>query len=62
MTLRIKNVQYFDWELSSELMDLLHKDRDNATPTQNLIDEFFNPDDVSVDQISDDYYELEEEL
>jgi len=57
MTLKIKNIQYFEWELSNELIGLLKKDSDNATPVQNLIDEFFNPDDIAVEQVSDNYYE-----
>ena len=57
MLIRVKNIQYFDWEIPEEL---------NATPDmpheiiQQLIDEHFDPDNLSVAQSSDDYYELEE--
>ena len=62
MVLRVKRIEYFEWALSDELIDLLEKDRDNATPHQNLVDDFFNPDDLSVSEFSDPYYEFEEEL
>ena len=59
MLIRVKNIQYFDWEIPEEL---------NATPDmpheiiQQLIDEHFDPDHLSVEQSSDDYYEFEEVL
>ena len=53
MTLRIKNIQYFEWEVPDELADI-------TCSHQQLIDEYFNPDDISVDQVSDDYYEKED--
>lgn len=59
MIVRIKNIQYFDWEIPEEL---------NANETlpheiiQQLIDEHFDPDHLSVDQAGDDYYEFEEVL
>lgn len=59
MLIRVKNIQYFDWEIPEEL---------SATPDmpneiiQQLIDEHFDPDNLSVDRSSDDYYELEEIL
>lgn len=59
MLIRVKNIQYFDWEIPEEL---------SATPDmpneiiQQLIDEHFDPDNLSVDQSGDDYYELEEIL
>jgi len=58
MTIRVRNVQYFDWKVPEELI--------NANKTlpheiiQQLIDEHFDPDNLSVSQSSDDYYELEE--
>lgn len=59
MLIRVKNIQYFDWEIPEEL---------SATPDmpneiiQQLIDEHFDQDNLSVDKSSDDYYELEEIL
>ena len=59
MTIKVKNIQYFDWEVPEKF---------GATEDmpisliQALIDEHFNPDNLSVDQSSDDYYELEEIL
>lgn len=59
MTIRVKNVQYFDWEVPEEL---------NATPDmpheliQQLIDEYMDSSDLLVDQASDEYYEFEEVL
>lgn len=62
MKLRVKNIEYFEWELSDELIELLEKDRDNATPYQNLVNDFFNPDDLSVAEVSEPYYEFDGEL
>ena len=59
MILQVKNVEYYEWKLSDELIGLLKKDINNATPYQNLIDEFFNPDDMSVTEYYDPYYEFE---
>ena len=53
MTLMIRNIEYFKWEVPDEIVALLSKNKSE----QNLIDEFFNPDDISVDQISDNCYE-----
>ena len=59
MIIRVKNVQYFDWEVPEELCAT--KDMPHAI-IQQLIDEHFDPDNLSVDQSSDDYYEFEEVL
>ena len=59
MIVRIKNIQYFDWEAPEELNateDMSHE------LIQQLIDEHFDPDHLSVDQSGDDYYEFEEVL
>lgn len=59
MIVRIKNIKYFDWEIPEEL---------SANPDmpeeliQQLIDEHFDQDHLSVDQVGDDYYEFEEVL
>ena len=59
MTIRIKNIQYFDWDIPEEL---------NTTPDipteliQQLVNEHFDPDNISVALASDDYYEFEEIL
>jgi len=57
MKITVRTVEYFEWELSDELMKLLEKDKDNATPVQNLIDEFFHPDNPNVTEIGDIIYE-----
>ena len=62
MKLRVNRIESYEWELSNELIDLLEKDKDNATPYQNLVEEFFNPDDLSVAETKDPYYEFKEEL
>ena len=62
MVLRVKRIEYFEWALSDELIDLLEKDRDNATSHQNLVDDFFSPDDLSVAELSDPYYEFDGEI
>jgi len=58
MTLQIKNIQYFEWEVPEKLTRELTKYDYNKL--QQLIDEYFIPEDNPlVEQISDDYYELE---
>jgi len=59
MVIQVKNTQYFEWEVPTKLIKQL--DTTEPTKVQQLIDEHFNPDnDVTVEQISDDYYELED--
>lgn len=60
MIIRVKNIQYFDWEVPEELIDSAAENGDNIF--QNLIDEHFDPDNISVSQSGDDYYEFEEVL
>ena len=55
MTLQIKNIEYFDWDVPQEIEDMV---LNNSKTEQDIIDEFFQPDDLSVDQTSDTYYEL----
>lgn len=50
MKIYIKNVEYFEWEVPDELIDL-------NLDTQDMIDRYFTDDDISVAKISDDYYE-----
>ena len=61
MIVRVKNVQYFDWEIPEELEFHLQKNMPHEI-IQQLVDEHFDPDNLSVDQSGDDYYELEEIL
>jgi len=56
MTLQIKNTQYFEWKVPDGLLSKSNYTEDDL---QQLIDEYFIPDDILVGQISDDYYELE---
>lgn len=60
MIIRIKNIQYFDWEVPEELVPTGDNIPDEIF--QQLIDEHCDPDNLSVDQTSDDYYEFEEVL
>ena len=53
-TIRVRNRQYFEWELTDELIQY---QIDNNLSDQDMIDEFFNPDDLTVDLLQDDYYE-----
>ena len=59
MIIRVKNIQYFDWEIPAEL---------GATPDmpteliQQLVDEHFDPDNISVTLACDEYFEFEEIL
>lgn len=59
MTIRVKNIQYFDWEVPEELNASENMPHDIV---QQLVDEHFDPDNLSVEQVSDDYYEFEEFL
>ena len=59
MLIRVRNVQYIDWEIPEELSanpDMPHE------IIQQLIDEHFDLDNLSVEQSNDNYYELEEVL
>ena len=60
MLIRVRNVQYFDWEVPEELIAV--GDEVTREIFQQLIDEHFDPTDLSVAKSSDDYYELEEIL
>ena len=59
MTIRVRNVKYFDWEVPQELVT---SDNLPHEIIQQLIDEHFDLDNLSVEQSGDDYYELEEVL
>ena len=59
MIIRVKNVQYFDWEVPEELCAT--KDMPHAI-LQQLVDEHFDPEHISVALASDEYYEFEEIL
>lgn len=59
MVIRVKNVQYFDWEVPEELLS--SKDMPHEI-IQQLVDEYFDQDNLSVSQSGDDYYEFEEVL
>ena len=60
MIVRVKNIQYFDWEVPEELIPSAKNMPHEII--QQLIDEHFDTDNLSVDQSSDDYYEFEEIL
>lgn len=53
ITLLVKNIQYFEYKV--------HPDRlDEIGDWQSVIDLDFDPEDPSVEQVSDDYYEFEQ--
>lgn len=58
-TIQVRNRQYFEWELTDELIQY---QIDNNLSDQDMIDEFFNPDDLTVAVLQDDYYEVNEWL
>ena len=60
MIVRVKNIQYFDWEVPEELVQSAKNMPHEII--QQLIDEHFDLDNLSVEQSGDDYYELEEVL
>ena len=53
-TIQVRNRQYFEWELTDELIQY---QIDNNLSDQDMIDEFFNPDDLTVSEVGDEYYE-----
>lgn len=60
MLIRVKNIQYFDWEVPE---NLVHSAKNMPHEIiQQLVDEHFDPDHLSVDQVSDEYYEFEETI
>ena len=60
MTIRVKNVQYFNWEIPEELVPSAKNMP--LEIIQQLVDEHFDPDHLSVALASDEYYEFEEVL
>ena len=60
MLIRVKNIQYFDWEVPEELIPSAKNMPHEII--QQLIDEHFDPTDLSVAQSGYDYYEFEEVL
>ncbi len=54
-TIRVRNIQYFEWELNDELIQY---QIDNNLSDQNMIDEFFNQDDLTVAEVGDEYYKV----
>lgn len=59
MIIRVRNIQYFDWEVPDELCAT--KDMPQEI-LQQLIDEHMDSSDLSVIQSTDDYFEFEEIL
>lgn len=56
ITLLVKNIQYFKFEVISDRLDL-----DETTDWQEVINLNFDPDDVNtVTQVSNDYYEFQQ--
>ena len=60
MTIRVKNIKYFDWEVPEELIPAGDNISDEIF--QQLIDEHMDSSDLSIIQSTDDYYEFEKVL
>ena len=60
MKVRIVNVEYYEWEIPEELVSI--SKTATARELQNLIDEYFCPDDLSSAQEGDTYYEFKETI
>ena len=58
-TIQVRSRQYFEWELTD---GLIQYQIDNNLSDQDMIDEFFNTDDLTVTEIGDEYYEVNEWL
>ena len=56
-TIQVRSRQYFEWELTD---GLIQYQIDNNLSDQDMIDEFFNTDDLTVTEIGDEYYEVNE--
>ena len=52
--IQVRNKQYFEWELTDELIQY---QIDNNLSDQDMIDKFFNPEDLTVAEVGDEYYE-----
>ena len=59
MIIRVRNIQYFDWEVPKEFC--VTKDTPQEI-LQQIIDEHMDSSDLSVIQSTDDYFEFEEIL
>lgn len=56
MRITVKNVEYFEWNVPEELVDLM---KDHQTDPQDLVDSYFDPQHLTVAQCGDTYYEAE---
>lgn len=57
-TIQVRNRQYFEWELTDELIQY---QIDINLSDQEMIDDFFNPGDLTVAEVGDKYYEAIED-
>ena len=57
--IQVRSRQYFEWELTDELIQY---QIDNNLSDQDMIDQFFNPYDLTVAEVGDEYYEVSEWL
>jgi len=53
MILRIKNIEYFEWEVPKEISKLVDK---GERTEQDIIDEYFETQSSNTFEISDPYY------
>lgn len=59
MTIKVKNVEYWEWNVPEELVQLA---LDSNLSPQDLVDEYFNTTDLSVAEDGDVYYKAYEVL
>lgn len=55
MKIHVTNIEQFEWEIPDELMDL--KEKENLT-FQDLVNKYFDTEDIGVYKETDDYYEI----
>jgi len=53
LKIRVRNTEYYEWEVPDEIIEEYNK----GITEQELIDNYFSPDDLSVADIGDPYYE-----
>jgi len=61
MKILVVNTDIYEWEIPEELIPLLNQD-DEDGGFQALVDEYFDPENISVAEASDPYYEFKEIL
>lgn len=57
MKILVENREFYEWEIPDELIQLAKE-----KGFQEIIDKYFDPDNISVEEASDPYYEFKEIL